>query len=116
MKKLILPFIALALIYSCGQEATIDGKLRKLKGGKYSGGVLRMNEVEDFRNLYPLEITEEASLHIGNQIYEGLVKFSQADLSVTSVLNTSHASSLSPVPPKTTSSCRCFISCSSIRW
>ena len=82
MKKLILPFIALALIYSCGQEATNEGGLRKLNGGKFAGGVLRMNEVEDFRNLYPLDITEVSSQRIANQIYEGLVKLSQKDLSI----------------------------------
>jgi peptide/nickel transport system substrate-binding protein len=41
-----------------------------------------MNEVEDFRNLYPLDITEVTSFRIANQIYEGLVKLSQKDLSV----------------------------------
>ena len=86
MKKLILPIIALALIYSCGQKASTEGGLRKLNGGKFAGGVLRMNEVEDFRNLYPLDITEEVSQHIANQVYEGLVKLSQKDLSVVPAL------------------------------
>lgn len=81
MKKLILPFIALALIYSCGNPVETEGGLTKLNGGKFGGGVLRMNEVEDFRNLYPLDITEVTSHRIANQVYEGLVKLSQADLS-----------------------------------
>jgi len=80
MKKLILPFIALSLIYACGPEETTEGGLKKLNGEKYAGGVLRMNEVEDFRNLYPLDITEVTSHRIGNQVYEGLVKLSQTDL------------------------------------
>ncbi len=86
MKKLFLSFVALTLIYSCGQEATTEGGLRPLNGGKYAGGVLRMNEVEDFRNLYPLDITEVTSFRIANQIYEGLVKLSQKDLSVVPAL------------------------------
>lgn len=86
MKKLFLLFVVLTLIYSCGQDATTEGGLRQLKGGKYAGGVLRMNEIEDFRNLYPLDITEVTSHHIVNQIYEGLVKLSQADLSVVPAL------------------------------
>lgn len=86
MKKLILPFITLALIYSCGPDATTEGGLKKLTGGKYAGGVLRMNEVEDFRNLYPLEITEVTSHRIANQMYEGLVKLSQNDLSIVPAL------------------------------
>ncbi len=86
MKKLILPFIALSLIYACGPEETTEGGLKKLNGEKYAGGVLRMNEVEDFRNLYPLDITEVTSHRIGNQVYEGLVKLSQTDLSVVPAL------------------------------
>ena len=82
MKKLFLSFVALSLIYSCGQEATVEGGLTPLNGGKYAGGVLRMNEVEDFRNLYPLDITEVTSHRIANQIYEGLVRLSQKDLSI----------------------------------
>ena len=82
MKKLIIPFIALALIYSCGTDTPTEGGLRPVNGGKFAGGVLRMNEVEDFRNLYPLDMTEVTSHRIGNQIYEGLVKLSQKDLSI----------------------------------
>ena len=86
MKKFILPFIALALIYSCGQEVTTEGGLKKLNGGKFGGGVLRLNAVEDFRNLYPLDITEESSKFIASQMYEGLVKLSQANLSILPAL------------------------------
>ncbi len=86
MKKFILPFVALALIYSCGQEVVTEGGLKKLNGGKYGGGILRLNSVEDFRNLYPLDITEEGSKFIATQMYEGLVKLSQADLSVIPAL------------------------------
>lgn len=82
MKKLIFPILVLAFIYSCGPEKTSEGGLTKIKGDKYSGGVLRLNEVEDFRNLYPLDMGEVTSSRIGSQIYEGLVKFSQADLSI----------------------------------
>ena len=41
-----------------------------------------MNEVEDFRSLFPLNITEVTAHRITNQIYEGLVRFNQADLSI----------------------------------
>ena len=82
MRKIFILFIAVVLIYSCGTDKPTEGGMRPLNGGKYAGGVLRMNEVEDFRNLYPLDITEVASHHIANQIYEGLVKLSQKDLSV----------------------------------
>lgn len=86
MKKLILFSISLFLIYSCGTEETSQEGLTKLKGGKYKGGILRINEVEFFRNLYPLNVTDLISYNIANQIYEGLVKPSQTDLSILPAL------------------------------
>ena len=41
-----------------------------------------MNEEENFKNLYPLNVTEVTSHRITNQIYEGLIKLSQKDMSV----------------------------------
>lgn len=82
MKNLFFPLFASVLLFSCGPDKQSDGGLRELPGGKFAGGVLRMNEVEDFRNLYPLDMTEIGSTHIGSQLYEGLVKLNQADLSI----------------------------------
>jgi oligopeptide transport system substrate-binding protein len=56
------------------------------KGGVFYGGVFRMNELEDFKNLYPLSIIDVISQRIANQVYEGMVKLSQADLSITPAL------------------------------
>lgn len=86
MKKILISIIFLSLIYSCGQNSTVEGGLVKLKGGKYAGGILRLNEVEDFRNLYPLDITEVTSQRIANQVYEGLVRLSQKNLTVVPAL------------------------------
>ncbi|MEK6614648.1 MAG: ABC transporter substrate-binding protein [Bacteroidota bacterium] len=89
MKKIFYLFIVAAFIFcfnSCGTDSQTEGELKKLNGGKYAGRVLRMNEIEDFQNLYPLGITEAISYRIANQIYEGLVKFSQKDLSVVPAL------------------------------
>ncbi|MBL4654562.1 MAG: ABC transporter substrate-binding protein, partial [Bacteroidia bacterium] len=41
-----------------------------------------MNEVENFRSLFPLSIGDVVSHRIANQIYEGLVSFSQNDLTI----------------------------------
>lgn len=41
-----------------------------------------MNEVENFRSLYPLNVTEVTSHRITNQVYEGLVGFDQTDLTI----------------------------------
>jgi oligopeptide transport system substrate-binding protein len=82
MKKIIYSLLVTAVLASCGGGGNTPGGTRKAKGGVYYGGVFRMNEVEDFRNLYPLNITETVSHRIANQVYEGLVKLSQADLSI----------------------------------
>lgn len=84
MKKLFFFFVLSSFLYSCsscGSHQGTEGGLRKGEGGIYYGGVLRLNEVEDFRNLYPLDLTQQVSHHIVNQVYEGLVKLNQADLS-----------------------------------
>lgn len=45
-----------------------------------------MNELEDFRSLFPTEISELSGFHIASQIFEGLVKYNQNDLSVMPAL------------------------------
>ena len=82
MKKVIYFLFAASLLASCGGGNKTTGEFQKAKGGVYYGGVFRMNEVEDFRNLFPLNTTEVSSIRITNQIYEGLVKLSQADLTI----------------------------------
>ncbi|MGQ0827509.1 MAG: ABC transporter substrate-binding protein [Bacteroidota bacterium] len=86
MKKAIYSLLVTAVLASCGGDGGTTGESRKAKGDVYYGGVFRMNEVEDFRNLYPLNITESVSHRITNQVYEGLVKLSQVDLSVVPCL------------------------------
>ena len=82
MKKLfLLSIISMTLLFSCKQDVQEIGQ-RQGKGGIFYGGVFRMNEVQDFRNLYPLNITEVTGHRITNQIYEGLVKISQKDLTI----------------------------------
>jgi len=87
MKKAIYSLLAAGLfLASCSNDNNTSGESRKAKGGVYYGGVFRTNEVEDFRNLFPLNITEVTSHRIVNQVYEGLVKLSQADLTVVPAL------------------------------
>lgn len=86
MKRYWRIFNLLALVLflaACGGGGTKDhGFEKKAKGGVYYGGVFKMNEVEDFKSLYPPNITEVVGHRIGNQLYEGLVKLDQEDLSV----------------------------------
>lgn len=78
--KLILVASSITiLLASCGGDAK-KHETQEGKGGVYYGGVFRMNELEDFKNLYPLAIVDVISWRIATQVYEGLVKFNQADL------------------------------------
>ncbi|MCC7301104.1 MAG: ABC transporter substrate-binding protein [Bacteroidia bacterium] len=83
MKRLIYLLAAGAMaLSSCGPDEGSGGEKKDAKGNVFYGDVLKMNEVEDFRSLYPLDVTEVTSQRIANQIYEGLVRLSQADLKV----------------------------------
>lgn len=50
------------------------------EGGIEYGGVFSVNEIEDFRSLYPLNITDVTGHRIANQVYEGLIKLDQETL------------------------------------
>jgi len=83
MKKYILPFLAASILWAgCWGDDHKGLKERTAKGPVHYGGVFRMNEVEDFRSLFPLNIIEEPGSHVACQIYEGLVKFNQKDLTI----------------------------------
>lgn len=84
MKKLLYLFVAATVVLSsCGGD---NGKTEKntneAKGGVKYGGVFKMNETEDFKSLYPLNITMALEQRIANQVFEGLVKLNQEDLSI----------------------------------
>ncbi len=73
------------IFYACDQEYSdsSDSNLPKeAKGGKNYGGVFRLNESEFIKSLYPLSITDIYSYRVSTQIYEGLFKFNQKDLTV----------------------------------
>lgn len=74
---------------SCTSGPDGPTSTRVAQGPVKYGGVFRMNEIEDFRTLYPLNIVEVVGHHIGTQVYEGLVKFNQKDLSIMPALATS---------------------------
>lgn len=82
IKHLLFVAIASALVLSSCGGGKDKHETQEAKGGVYYGGVFRMNELEDFKNLYPLAIIDVISQRVANQVYEGLVKLSQADLSI----------------------------------
>jgi oligopeptide transport system substrate-binding protein len=82
MRKIIYAFLLLGFLASCGGSSSSSGDFKKAEGGVYYGGVFRMNEVEDFASLYPVRVNDATSHHIASQLYEGLVRLSQYDLSI----------------------------------
>lgn len=83
MRKVLIAIASITLLTSCpSPEETKTPTHQEAKGPVAYGGVFKLNEVEDFRNLYPLNVTEVTSFRITNQIYEGLVKFNSKDLTI----------------------------------
>ena len=86
MKKVItitLVFFSV-FFFTCSdnKEQSADDNT-KTKGGVVRGGILKVNEVDYFKSLLPIAINEINAYHIGAQIYEGLVKYNQFDLTLT---------------------------------
>ncbi len=82
-KLFIISAVSLFLLSSCGDDKKDNKTITtELTGGAFRGGVLRTNEVEAFKSLMPISINEINSFHLSTQVYEGLVKFNQADLSI----------------------------------
>lgn len=73
--------IIMAFMVSCGGgDKEGSRKLRVGKGGVVYGHVFRMNEVQNFRDLYPHNLTDVYGHRIANQIYQGLYKIDQANI------------------------------------
>jgi len=67
-----------------------EAKGHYLEGDKkykiWYGGIFRINEVENFKNLYPHSLTDAISSRIGSQIYQGLFRLNQKTLKVEKCL------------------------------
>ncbi len=95
MKKLLaVAFLASLILTSCEttiQESdNLSGKLTEAKGGKYYGGVFRLNESEYIKNLFPHSTIDAYSYRVSSQIYEGLLKFDQDSLTIIQSLSESY--------------------------
>jgi len=82
MKKtstLLLATICSVGLFSCKSDSEDSNKTNN---SIVVGGNLRLNETTYFKTLNPLAVNESSAIHIGSQIFEGLVKFNQSDLSI----------------------------------
>jgi oligopeptide transport system substrate-binding protein len=80
-------FCAALAFASCSGDKAHDNTAAKHeersgKGGRVYGGTFRFGMTENCQSLYPYKITDAASAHIAQQIYEGLVKFNTQDLRI----------------------------------
>ena len=86
---IILFSILTTFLSSCsknGKEESASNASTEAKGGRFYGGVLKLNETEYIKSLYPPSITDAFSFRVASQIYEGLLKFDQSDLSLKKTL------------------------------
>lgn len=95
MKKMVLGLVLLSLVFSnCSNDKKENKGTPEVGiGGIVMGGVLRVNEVESFKSLQPIAINEMNSYHISTQVYEGLVRYNQSDLSIIPAIARSWESS-----------------------
>ena len=81
-------FVLIGTLSGCKKGSKDDGdnNLRKASGGRYYGGVFKINESEFIKTLFPHNITDAVSTRVSSQIYEGLLKFDPSDLSIKKCL------------------------------
>lgn len=82
MKKIIYTLIISLFIFSCGSSEDKPKNIKSAKGGVKYGGVFKMNELSDFKSLYPLSVSMVTEQRIISQIYESLVKLDQENLKI----------------------------------
>ena len=90
----ILRIFGLFIIF-CGCSAKKDLKeentlFTSAKGNKFYGGTLKLNESDYIKNLFPHNITDAISYRVATQVYEGLLKFNQNDLSLLNAIAKSY--------------------------
>ena len=86
LDKLFVFLIICCFSISCGGDKNSksnEGKLTQAQGGRFYGGIFRINESEYIKNLFPHNITDAYSYRVASQIYEGLFKFNPETLEVT---------------------------------
>lgn len=95
MKKVLIGFLCAGIFLSSCNRSSDPGNsgaanLTAAKGGRYYGGVFKVNESDYIKNLFPHNITDAISYRVATQVYEGLMKFNQNDLSLINGLAESY--------------------------
>lgn len=69
--------LLLLLCVGCKKEGRPEGSLRPAQGGKYYGGIFRVNETGELSSLDPVRINDVTSAHIAQNIYDNLLQFDE---------------------------------------
>src|ERR1051325_1118315 len=63
------------VISSCTRKTGVQHSLRDAQGGKKYGGTFRMNETADIRSLDPVQMNDQTSTQVGENVYDRLLEF-----------------------------------------
>ncbi len=70
-------FASTILLSSCSRKAGIQHSLREGKGGKKLGGTFHVNETADIRSLDPVQMNDQSSVQVGENVYDRLLEFDE---------------------------------------
>ena len=98
MKKIFFLLTIASFLFACKTDSTSNNSSKNQNvtdltpgnADRYYGGIFHVNEEAFFKTLYPHNITEVVGHRIINNVYEGLVGFNQADLSIEPCLAASY--------------------------
>ena len=73
----LLIIISLFLVSGCTRKAGILHSLKDGKGGKKLGGTFHVNETADIRSLDPVQMNDQSSTQVGENVYDRLLEFDE---------------------------------------
>lgn len=73
----VIVTLAMVVLAGCKKTGRPEGELRPALGGKYYGGIFRVNEVGELSSLDPVRINDVTSAHIAQNIYDNLLQFDE---------------------------------------
>lgn len=73
--------VAVGVLVSCTEPGLPEGTFQPAAGGKFYGGIYRINETGELSSMDPVRINDVTSGHVAANIYDNLVTF-DADLNL----------------------------------
>lgn len=96
-KSILVLFLTLVLA-ACEQTTDLSENnksdyetLHKVEGGRFNGGILKINSISPITSMFPASSTDIYSQHVNSQLFEGLFKFNQKTLQIEPCLAESYS-------------------------